>query len=209
MNAEMERTWNHLFARAQMESLSWYQEHDRQSLAWIEKLISPRAACIVDIGGGASTLVGDLVQSGFRNIKVIDIAATALIIGKRRLEKNARRVDWVRANVLEHAFQKGATDLWHDRAMFHFLTNAQHRRQYVHQMQRAIRLGGYVILATFAEDGPEKCCNQPVMKYSASALAAELGSDFYLQDTLREEHQTPAGVIQPYLYSLFRYAPLS
>jgi trans-aconitate methyltransferase len=163
-------------------------------------IVSP--ARIVDVGGGPSSLVDALVVRGFQ-VTVLDIAEAALAIARDRLGPDADKVDWQVVDITH--WRPGAQyDLWHDRAVFHFLTEAGDRAAYLSALNAGVAPGGAVILATFAEDGPERCTGLPVRRYSADALAAELGSGFHLVRHTRETHQTPWGSEQSFTWAAFR-----
>lgn len=196
--------WEQVYASKPAESVSWYQPHANLSLKLIEGAGLPVTAALIDVGGGASTLVDDLLERGFRDVTVLDVAASALESAKARLGHRAARVHWLEADVTKVDLPGHAYDVWHDRAVFHFLTDPEDRRAYVEAVLRAIKPGGHVIIATFAEDGPLKCSGLPVMRYSAAALHAELGSGFALVAHERELHHTPFGTTQQFTYCCFR-----
>ena len=162
-----------------------------------------RGAAIVDIGGGASVLANALLSAGFLDISVLDIAASALDVAKARLGPRARDVRWIVADILAWTPSR-AYDLWHDRALFHFLTDKEDRVRYRTVLEKALQPGGTAILAAFAEDGPEKCSGLPVQRWSASSLADELGSSFQLAQHFREEHVTPWGSVQAFTWCRFK-----
>ena len=137
---------------------------------------------------------------------VLDVSSAALAEASARLAAEASRVTWLEANVLDAALPASAYDVWHDRAVFHFLTEAAHRERYVEQVRASVRLGGHVVVATFAPDGPSKCSGLPVARYAPQELHGQFGSDFQLVDSVRQEHRTPAGAIQPFVYCLCRVA---
>lgn len=156
------------------------------------------------MGGGASTLVDDLLAGGYKSVTVLDLSGTALAAAKARLGNRASSVRWLEANVLEAGFPQHAYDVWHDRAVFHFLTAEAERHAYVQAVLRAVKPGGLVIVATFAEDGPTKCSGLPVMRYSANELHAEFGEPFLLLGHEKESHHTPDGSEQKFVYCFCR-----
>jgi trans-aconitate methyltransferase len=158
---------------------------------------------MIDIGGGDSRLVDELVARHFACLTVLDVSATALRRAKSRLSSEHRGVRWLEADVTGD-WNIEPVDIWHDRAAFHFLTDKTDRHQYVRHLREAVKHGGHVIIATFAPDGPPTCSGLPVRRYSANALALELGSGFELRETVEEEHRTPAGVVQPFCFTRFR-----
>ncbi len=196
--------WEAVYAAGPATAASWHRAHLELSLAWIERVAPQRDAAILDAGGGASTLVDDLLALGYRDLTVLDIAAAALAAARKRLQDRAARVHWVEADIVHAGLGAGAYDVWHDRAVFHFLTAASARRAYVAQLTRALKPGGHVLLATFAPEGPQRCSGLPVMRYHAAALQAEVGAGFHLIESREELHHTPGGTRQPFLYTLFR-----
>ena len=196
--------WNNVYATKPTDRVSWYQPHAEASLALIASAGLPPEAAIIDIGGGASTLVDDLLQAGYRNVSVLDIAAVALQKNRDRLGDAAARVHWIEGDITRMAFPDNAFDLWHDRAVFHFLTEAVDRQAYVRAASHAIKPGGHLIVATFAEDGPQQCSGLPVARYSAAALHAEFSQAFRLLETRYETHQTPFATAQRFVYCHWR-----
>jgi SAM-dependent methyltransferase len=159
---------------------------------------------VLDVGGGASTLVDDLLARGYRDLSVLDISAAALNVARERLGETANAVTWLAADLLDAPLQEARYDLWHDRAVFHFLTEAEQRVRYLRQLARALKPGGHAILATFGPQGPLKCSGLDTVRYDAGELARELGDGFTLIDSTMEFHATPFGTTQPFLYALFR-----
>ncbi|MBB3059879.1 class I SAM-dependent methyltransferase [Microbulbifer rhizosphaerae] len=196
--------WEKVYTTKSEDEVSWFQEHAEVSLKLIEQTGAPKSAQIIDVGGGASTLVDDLLDRGYENLTVLDLSGAALESAKRRLGTKSERVQWLEANILETTLPERAYDIWHDRAVFHFLTKPEERKAYVKTVLRSVKPGGHVIVATFAEDGPEKCSGLPVMRYSADQLHGEFGAPFDLLGQEREEHHTPAGVIQRFVYCFCR-----
>jgi len=158
------------------------------------------------VGGGASTLIDDLLDAGYHDLTVLDLSAAALAVARRRLGTRADTVRWVEADVLDASLPKTGYSVWHDRAAFHFLTAPADRARYVAQVRRAVRPGGFVLVATFADDGPTRCSGLEVARYCPEALHAEFGTPFLLMASEREEHITPAGVCQAFIYCLTRMA---
>ena len=192
--------WEHLYSTKPSNGVSWYQEHAEQSLRLIHETGLSLSASIIDVGGGASTLVDDLLREGYSSLTVLDLSAAALSAAKARLRERAQAVTWIEANILDATLPVQAYDIWHDRAVFHFLTGESERREYVAAVLRSVRPEGHVIVATFAEDGPLLCSGLPVMRYSPFALHMEFGSPFTLLKYEREEHHTPFGTVQQYVY---------
>jgi 2-polyprenyl-3-methyl-5-hydroxy-6-metoxy-1,4-benzoquinol methylase len=199
--------WEKVYETKPASKVSWFQAHAEQSLRLIGQTGAARDAGIIDVGGGASTLVDDLLLAGYSNLTVLDLSAAALETTKVRLGEQAEKVTWLVGDVTQFEFQPHAYDVWHDRAVFHFLTTQEEREDYVHAVLRAVKPGGHVIVATFAEDGPDKCSGLPVMRYSPDGLHAEFGAPFTLLKQEREAHQTPFGTVQKFIYCLCRKAP--
>jgi SAM-dependent methyltransferase len=201
---ESKEHWEKVYSAKAPTEVSWFQEHAELSLKLIRGAAVPTSASIIDVGGGASTLVDDLLGDGRDRITVLDLSGVALAAAKARLGPRASSVQWVHANVLEADLPAHSYDVWHDRAVFHFLTTAGERQAYVRKVLHAVKPGGLVIVATFAEDGPAKCSGLPVMRYGATELHAEFGEPFQLLGHERESHHTPAGGEQKFIYCFCR-----
>ncbi|HEX4986567.1 MAG TPA: class I SAM-dependent methyltransferase [Burkholderiales bacterium] len=196
--------WETVYSTRPVTQVSWFQEHAGPSLQLIVQAGVSRQASIIDIGGGTSPLVDDLLDAGYGNVTVLDISRTALETAKARLGRRAALVRWIEGNMLEAALPAHAFDVWHDRAVFHFLTQPQDRQSYVRAVLHAVKPGGLVIVATFAEDGPERCSGLPVVRYSAENLHGEFGEPFVLLGHEKEAHRTPAGNVQQFVYCFCR-----
>lgn len=196
--------WEHVYASKPIQGVSWFQEHAERSLDLIRRTGVSTDATIIDVGGGASTLVDDLLAMGFTSLTVLDLSASALEAAKKRLGARADIVHWLEADIISVDLPKHAFDVWHDRAVFHFLTTDEQRKAYIERVKHAVKPGGHVIIATFAEDGPEKCSGLPVMRYSADALHAEFGRCFEMKVHSKEDHHTPFGTTQQFTYCYFR-----
>ncbi|MBS2011745.1 MAG: class I SAM-dependent methyltransferase [Deltaproteobacteria bacterium] len=195
--------WQTVFREKPEGEVSWFQERPGTSLELVARTGVERSARIVDVGGGASRLVDGLLDAGYEDVVVVDIAEAALAKAKARLGARAERVRWIVSDLL--AWTPDTTfDVWHDRAVFHFMIEAEDRETYLTTMRRAVKPGGHVILATFAENGPEKCSGLPVHRYSPETLTAQLGPGFRLVESLHEEHATPAGRMQAFQFSRFQ-----
>jgi SAM-dependent methyltransferase len=201
--ADRRRHWETVYRAKDATSVSWYQETLSVSLKMIEATGLGHGARIIDVGGGASTLVDRLIADGYERVTVLDTAPAALEQARIRLGADADRVDWVVEDVTRWRPAR-KYDLWHDRAVFHFLTIAEDRRAYLAVMDEALEPRGQAIIATFALDGPEKCSGLPVMRYGPESLSRELGQGFALLGQQRERHVTPTGVVQPFLYCHFQ-----
>lgn len=196
--------WESVYSTKSTNEVSWFQEHAALSLKLIQYSAVPHTATIIDVGGGASTLADDLLDSGFKNLTVLDLSGSALATARARLGLRAQKIKWLEANVLEAALPSYHYDVWHDRAVFHFLTTPEERSAYVQKVLTSVKPGGIVIVSTFAEDGPTKCSGLPVMRYSANQLHAEFGHPFELISHEREEHHTPGGNEQKFVYCMCR-----
>jgi len=194
--------WDNVYATRKPDSVSWYQPSAELSLSLIRASGIARGEPIIDIGGGASVLVDQLLEAGFVDVSVFDIAESALDASKARLGARAERVQWIVADILAWTPAR-AYALWHDRAAFHFLTQGAERARYRSVLARGLKSGGTAIIATFAEDGPERCSGLPVQRWSPQALASELGEDFQLVEQRRQEHLTPTGAIQKFTWCRF------
>ena len=199
--------WEHVYSTKKTESVSWFQEHAEQSMRLIRATGVPCSAGIIDVGGGASTLVDDLLSSGYCAVSVLDLAAAALSVAKARLGERASEVQWTEGDITKVLLPVHAFDVWHDRAVFHFLTSKEDRAAYVDTVLRSVKPGGHVIVATFAEDGPIQCSGLPVVRYGPNELHAEFGSPFSLVQHEREEHHTPFGTVQKFVYCYCRKVP--
>jgi SAM-dependent methyltransferase len=196
--------WDKVYATKRPEILSWYCPHLDISLALIEHSASERSVHIIDVGGGASTLVDDLLLRGYQNVTVLDISEGALDIARRRLGDDAGRVHWIVGDVMKTPLKRDTYDVWHDRAVFHFLTKPEERAAYLRQLAHALKPGGHVIIGTFGPAGPTTCSGLDVMRYDEKLLQEEFGKQFRLVEGSRQLHHTPEGVTQEYMYCLFR-----
>jgi SAM-dependent methyltransferase len=190
--------WDTAYSTRGVDGVSWYQAVPALSLELLEALDIPREAAVIDVGGGASFLVDELVARGFRDLTVLDLSASALDATRERLPDGAP-VRFVQADLLEWEPDR-RYDVWHDRAVFHFLVAASDRDRYVATLREAVVPRGTVIVGTFAEDGPELCSGLPVDRYSAADLSAALGDAFDVLETRREHHVTPRGAVQPFTW---------
>lgn len=198
------RHWEQVYTTKASDSVSWFQEHADQSLRLIHNTRLGKDAAIIDVGGGASRLVDDLVAEGYTDLTVFDLSSTALAVARQRLGKHADIVHWIEGDITRTKFPMNRFDIWHDRAVFHFLTDPADRHAYVERVLSSVRPGGHVIVATFAEDGPEKCSGLPVMRYQPEALHAVFGDTFQLVEHEKEAHHTPFGTVQQFVYCYCR-----
>lgn len=197
--------WEKIYTRKSPTEVSWYQSVPETSLAFIRESKLEKDAAVIDIGGGASTLVDHLLNLGFTQLTVLDIAEHAIEKSKVRLGPQAQRVRWLVQDVTQF-YNDHLYDLWHDRALFHFLLKEEYRKKYLQALQSSVKPSGFVILATFGPEGPEQCSNLEVRRYSAEGLQKELGEDFHLLRSVEELHQTPTGGQQQFIYCLFQKA---
>lgn len=196
--------WEAVYATKPTDGVSWYRPHLDRSLGFIEGASLPKDAAILDVGGGAATLVDDLIDRGYSNLTVLDLSEAALKAAQIRLGERAGRVTWLCADILEATLPEHSIDFWHDRAVFHFLTEAAARERYVAQVRRALTPGGHIVVATFGPGGPDKCSGLPVARFTAAGIHSEFGDDFAKVGDAEEVHQTPWGSDQEFVYCYCR-----
>ena len=199
--------WQNVYTKKGEKEVSWFQENPAPSLELIAQVGATADSAIIDIGGGAARLVDHLIDRGFQDVTVLDLSEAALTAAKERLGSLAARVHWIVADATAWE-QRKAYDVWHDRAAFHFLTEERDRLAYVGRLERAVKIGGHAIIATFALDGPEQCSGLPVVRYDSAGLGQTLGRAFQLVHTLRHTHATPWGSDQSFQFSVFRHRSL-
>ena len=202
---ESKAHWDQIYSTNAVDAVSWFQAHAADSLRFLQKTGVSRTAAIIDVGGGASTLVDDLLQQGYNNVTVLDIAEQALLASKTRLGVRANQVNWLVTDITKTKLAAHSIDVWHDRAVLHFLTAANHRKAYIQNMLNSLKPNSHAIIATFAEDGPLKCSGLEIVRYSASSLQAELGASFKLIASEKVLHHTPGGNMQQFNYCYFRH----
>ncbi|MFL9896192.1 MULTISPECIES: class I SAM-dependent methyltransferase [Paraburkholderia] len=196
--------WEDVYRSKAPDAVSWYRAHLEASLQLISESAPDRSAAIIDVGGGESTLVDDLLESGYRNLTVLDMSAVALDTTKRRLGSNAEQITWVASDMLMVDLPAHHYDVWHDRAVFHFLSEASERAAYIRVLTNALKPGGHVVIGTFGPAGPSRCSGLDVRRYDAQQLSNEFGAGFELVTSTIEDHHTPAGSAQQFLYCCFR-----
>lgn len=201
---DTKRHWESIYATKAPDKVSWYRQHLEASVALIERAAESRDASIIDVGGGESTLVDDLLLRGYKNLTVLDVSQTAIEVTKKRLGSGAEQVRWLAGDIVEIELEQHAFDLWHDRAVFHFLTSPEQRLAYIRQVTRAVKRGGHVIVSTFGPEGPTKCSGLEVMRYDTESLHGEFGGQFRMVESSKELHQTPFGTTQQFLYCYCR-----
>ncbi len=195
--------WDGRYADIGEANVSWFQATPENSLMLIARVAEPSAG-VVDVGGGASRLVDQLLARGFHDVTVVDLSQQAL--GDARARVGDAPVHWVVSDIRD--WQPDRTfDVWHDRAAYHFLTDPDDQRRYWELVREAVPVGGHIVIATFAEDGPQMCSGLPVHRYSAEGLAASMGEGFSVLETLREQHTTPSGGTQSFVWLLARRTP--
>ncbi len=194
--------WEAIHTRKQ-DQVSWYQDQPTRTLDYLRACALPAGATVLDAGAGASRLVESLLDLGLRPT-VVDIAASALERVRARLGERAAAVTFLCADLTQADLPSAAFDLWHDRAVFHFLLDTADRAAYLKRLRQALKPGGFVVLACFAPDGPEQCSGLTVRRYDAEGLAVELGPDFQLLDEDRENHLTPFGTTQAFTVTRFQ-----
>jgi trans-aconitate methyltransferase len=194
--------WEAVWRDRPPETLSWHQEHAERSLALITERVAVDAA-VIDVGGGDSPLAGDLLRRGYQDVTVLDISDAAVAQGRRRLGPLAEQVSWITADVTTYRPAR-RYQLWHDRAVFHFLTAPGDRQRYAHTAAAAVARGGWLVIAGFAPDGPEQCSGLLVHRHTTESLTAALAPAFTPVDFTAERHITPTGAVQGFLYATFR-----
>jgi 2-polyprenyl-3-methyl-5-hydroxy-6-metoxy-1,4-benzoquinol methylase len=195
--------WERIYQTKSPQETSWFQPHLETSLNWIAEAVPDRSASIIDVGGGQSTLVDDLLAMQYASVTALDLAEAAISKSRQRLGAAAANIKWLIGDVLEVSLPPSAYDLWHDRAVFHFLTEPQQRQTYVRQLASSLKTGGHVIIATFGPQGPEKCSGLTTQRYAPESLHREFGSAFRLVKSAVVEHQTPFATTQQFLYCHF------
>ena len=196
--------WEKVYATKAPEAVSWFAPHLETSLNLIHQATQNKNAAIIDIGGGEATLVDDLLAEGYQDVSVLDISQNAIDVARARIGEKSEQVRWYCADITSATLPQHAFDVWHDRAVFHFLTEDAQRLKYVEQVMRSVKHGGHVIISTFGPEGPEKCSGLDVVRYDASGLHGQFGKIFKLINSSTELHQTPMGTTQQFLYCFCR-----
>jgi 2-polyprenyl-3-methyl-5-hydroxy-6-metoxy-1,4-benzoquinol methylase len=197
---DIQAHWEKIYGTKAPDQVSWFHPHLQTSLSLIKRAACNQSASIIDVGAGASTLVDDLIGAGYNNLTVLDISQAAIDVAKNRLGQASTSIQWLRAEVTGVNFPAHSYEVWHDRAVFHFLTRPEERRAYVRNVAWAVKRGGHVIVSTFGPEGPEKCSGLDVVRYDADSLHQEFGSPFRLIESSKELHHTPFGTVQQFLY---------
>jgi ubiquinone/menaquinone biosynthesis C-methylase UbiE len=196
--------WENVYSTKAVDQVSWYREHLENSLKLILDTGVVKDAAIIDVGGGRSTLIDDLIDNGYVDISVLDMSSKAIEDSRERLADRSDQVEWIVADITTAELPAGRYDIWHDRAVFHFLTDTDDRRKYVDLMMRSVKQGGNIIIASFGKDGPNKCSGLEVVRYDPSSMRAEFGDDVELVECLRELHETPFATVQDFIYCRFK-----
>lgn len=197
-----EAHWQEVWRERDPETVTWFQPDLAVARRLIGSVGSPDDA-IVDVGGGASQLVDHLLDEGYRDLTVLDISEAAVDAARRRLGPMAADVHWVVADITEADLER-TFDVWHDRAVFHFLVDEADRHAYLARLRESLAVGGHLVLSTFGPDGPERCSGLPVRRYDLESMRSTLGDDFELLDHELELHVAPSGATQQFLAALFR-----
>lgn len=203
---ETDKHWETVYQNKAFDAVSWYAPHLGESLRLIEQLCPDRAAAVIDVGGGEATLVDDMLARQYTDVSVLDLSATAIDFTRQRLGERAQQAGWLVGDVTCHDFGAKQFDLWHDRAVFHFLTNEADRQAYVAQVRRVVKPGGFVVMATFGPQGPLRCSGLDVVRYDDQHLHGEFGAGFQLLGSELMQHHTPMGTDQQFLYCWCRVA---
>lgn len=196
--------WETVYRTKAPDAVSWYAPHLEDSLEFIRASGLATTSAVIDVGAGEATLVDDLLAAGYTDLTAMDISGHALEVCRERLGARASSVKWIEGDVLTYPFAPRSFDVWHDRAVFHFLTTDEQKAAYVAQVARAVRPGGIVIVGTFGPEGPEKCSGLPVSRYSADALHATFGARFEKIGSKVAQHTTPWGAPQQFVYCFCR-----
>lgn len=196
--------WENVYLTKPADQVSWFREHLDNSLKMIFQTGVGRDAAVIDVGGGSSTLVDDLLDNDFVDVTVLDISAAAINNSRDRLGGKSGQVNWLEADITAIDLPAGRFDVWHDRAVFHFLTEAEDRQRYVEQVMRSVRPGGHLIIASFGLEGPQRCSGLAVVRYSPELMHKEFGSHFKLVGSQNETHETPFGTTQEFVYCYCR-----
>jgi 2-polyprenyl-3-methyl-5-hydroxy-6-metoxy-1,4-benzoquinol methylase len=195
--------WEKVYSTKKPTETSWFRPHLETSTRWIEHVAPDRSASILDAGGGESTLVDDLLTLGYRNLTVLDISQAAIDHAQQRLGPASHHVTWLAQDITQTRLPSETYGVWHDRAVFHFLTQREQRAAYIQQAASAVEPGGHILIGTFGLEGPEKCSGLDVMRYDAETLHAEFGPRFQPLESFHELHETPFGTTQQFLYCTF------
>jgi SAM-dependent methyltransferase len=204
MTSPEQKHWNSVYTRKAADNVSWYRPHLDESIRLLAAAGIESRASIIDVGGGASTFVDDLLDRGYSNVTVLDLSTSALEIARQRLGPRASAVHWICADVTSADLPENAFDFWHDRAVFHFLVNPAARFRYVDLVRKSVKPGGHIVIATFGPHGPDKCSGLDVLRFTPDALHSEFGDEFTRVADSTEIHKTPWGAEQEFVYCYCR-----
>jgi len=194
--------WESVYKKHSSTEVGWYQVYPGRSLKLINETGAGTDGSIIDIGGGTSTLAVHLLDQGYKQVTVLDLSGNAIEKAKLQLGEKSNRIHWIEADVTKYSFIE-KYDIWHDRAVFHFLTEAEDREGYKNSLNQALRLNGHLIISTFSLDAPSKCSGLPVVRYNSDALQNEFGNNFTMVEAFAEDHVTPSGVKQNFIFCRF------
>ena len=194
--------WERIYQKHSPTEVGWYQSYPERSLKLIHNTGVDTNSNIIDVGGGTSTLAKHLLDKGYEKLAVLDISGISIERAKSQLDEKSSEIYWIEADVTKYSFTE-QYDIWHDRAVFHFLTKAEDRKGYINSLNQALKLNGHLIIATFSLDAPPKCSGLSVVRYSSETLQSELGDNYILVESLVEDHVTPSGVKQNFIFCRF------
>lgn len=194
--------WERIYQKHSPTEVGWYQSYPERSLKLIYNTGADTDSSIIDVGGGTSTLAKHLLDKGYEKLAVLDISGNSIERAKSQLDEKSREINWIEADVTKFSFTE-QYDIWHDRAVFHFLTKAEDRKGYITSLNQALKLNGHLIIATFSLDAPPKCSGLSVVRYSSETLQSELGDNFILAEAVVEDHVTPSWVKQNFIFCRF------
>ena len=194
--------WERIYQKHRPSEVGWFQAYPERSLKLINNSCADTHCRIIDIGGGASMLSKFLLDQGYRKLTVLDISGKSIEKAKSQIGQKSSSINWIEADVTTYSFNQ-QYDVWHDRAVFHFLTKIEDRRRYINTLNESLKLNGHLIMATFGLDGPRKCSGLPVVRYSPESLQNELGVNLQPRESFIEHHLTPSGVSQSFIYCRF------
>ncbi len=195
--------WERVYRAKAAESVGWYAPHLARFMELIRRAADDLNAAVIDVGGGESTLADDLLVTGYTDVTVFDISATAIEATQQRLGPKSSEIHWIVGDVTNVELPHSRYDVWHDRAVFHFLTDSSQRAAYITLVEQAVNVDGHVVIATFGPDGPTRCSGLDVRRYDSTSLRAELGIHFRLEESFLDTHRTPSGIEQQFLYCSF------
>lgn len=194
--------WDRIYQKHSPLEVGWYQAYPENSLKLIKNTDRGTDSSIIDVGGGTSMLSKHLLDQGYKKLTVLDISGNSIEKAKSELEEKSNEIKWIEADATKYSFME-QYEIWHDRAVFHFLTKTEDKKGYINSLNQALKLNGHLIIATFSLDAPPKCSGLSVVRYSPETLQNELGDNFFLAETLVEDHVTPSGVKQNFIFCRF------